>query len=209
MVKGSAGPFCGKCDRRRPAPAPGLRTRTTPTADGSWARPVLSGTVFGSDGQTLRAFFSFTMENRVHPRRIDEKWDMAQVRTVRLVDDLDGTEADESISFALDGVALEIDLSSDNAEKLRDIFARYIAAARRGDGQRARRPQRMSVASTAPRADMGPIREWAAANGFTVSARGRLSGEVMEAYTNRGAGGGPATKPGLPKVTDPFTVRFT
>ena len=165
--------------------------------------------MFGSDGQTLRAFFSFTMENRVHPRRINEKWNMAQVTTVRLVDDLDGTEADESISFALDGLALEIDLSNDNAEKLRGIFAPYIAAARRGDGQRARRPQRMSVASTAPRADAGPIREWAAANGFTVSARGRISAEVMEAYTNRGAGDGAAAKPGLPKVADPFMVSFT
>jgi nucleoid-associated protein Lsr2 len=165
--------------------------------------------VVGCDYQTLRAFFSFTMENRVHPRRINEKWNMAQVTTVRLVDDLDGTEADESISFALDGVALEIDLSNDNAEKLRDIFAPYIAAARRGDGQRARRPQRMSTASTAPRADTGPIREEAAANGFTVSARGRISAEFMEAYTNRGAGGGAAAKPGLPKVTDPFMVSFT
>jgi len=121
----------------------------------------------------------------------------------------DGTEAHESISFALDGVALKIDLSNDNAEKLRDIFAPYIAAARRGDGQRARRPQRMSTGSTASRADVGPIREWAAANGFTVSARGRISAEVMEAYTNRGAGDGAAAKPGLPKVTDPFMVSFT
>ena len=148
------------------------------------------------------------MENRVHPRRINEKWNMAQVTTVRLVDDLDGTEADESISFALDGVALEIDLSNAHAAKLRDIFAPYIAAARRADGQRARRPQRMSTGSTAPRADTRPIREWAAANGFTVSARGRISAEVMEAYTNRGAGDGAAGKPGLPKVTDPFMVSF-
>ena len=165
--------------------------------------------MFGSDGQTLRALFSFTMENRGHPRRINEKWNMAQVTTVRLVDDLDGTEADESISFALDGLALEIDLSNDNAEKLRGIFAPYIAAARRGDGQPVRRPQRMSTGSTASRADAGPIREWAAANGFTVSARGRISAEVMEAYTNRGAGDGAAEKPGLPKVTDPFMVSFT
>jgi hypothetical protein len=92
------------------------------------------------------------MENRVHPRRINEKWNVAQVTTVRLVDDLDGTEADESISFALDGVALEIDLSNDNAEKLRDIFAPYIAAARSEGGQRARRPQ-LSLAS-----GMGPPR---------------------------------------------------
>ena len=168
-----------------------------------------AGMVFGSDGQTLRVFFSFTMENRGHPRRIDEKWNMAQVTTVRLVDDLDGTEADESISFALDGVAFEIDLSNDNAEKLRGIFAPYIAAARRGNGQHARRPQRISTGSTAPRADTRPIREWAVANGFTVSARGRISAEVMEAYTNRGAGDGAAAKPGLPKVTDPFMVSFT
>jgi len=163
----------------------------------------------GSDCQTLRAFFSFNVENRVHPRRINEKWNMAQVTKVRLVDDLDGTEADESISFALDGLALEIDLSNDNAEKLRDIFAPYIAAARRGDGQRARRPQRMSTGSTASRADVGPIREWAAANGFKVSARGRISAEVMQAYTNRGDGHGAVEKPGLPKVADPFMVSFT
>ena len=149
------------------------------------------------------------MENRVHPRRINEKWNMAQVTTVRLVDDMDGTEADESISFALDGLALEIDLSNDNAEKLRGIFAPYIAAARPEGGPRARRPQRIGVASTAPRADTGAIREWAAANGFTVAARGRISAEVVEAYTNRGAGDGAAEKPGLPKVTDPFTVSFT
>ena len=149
------------------------------------------------------------MENRVHPRRIDEKWNMAQVTKVRLVDDLDGTEADESISFALDGLALEIDLRNYNAEKLRDIFAPYIAVARRGGGQRARRPQRMSTGSTAPRVDTGPIREWAAANGFTVSARGRISAEVMEAYTNWGVGGGAAEKHGLPKVADPFMVSFT
>ena len=165
--------------------------------------------MFGSGGQTLRVFFSFNVENRVCPWRINEKWNMAQVTRVRLVDDLDGTEADESISFAFDGVALEIDLSNDNAEKLRGIFAPYIAAARRGDGQRARRPQRIRMASTAPREDTRPIREWAAANGFTVSARGRLSAEVMEAYTNRGAGDGAAAKPGLPKVADPFTVSFT
>ena len=57
---------------------------------------------------------------------------MAQVTKVRLVDDLDGGEADESISFTVDGKALEIDLSNENADKLRDIFAPYIAAAHVG-----------------------------------------------------------------------------
>jgi hypothetical protein len=67
----------------------------------------------------------------------------------------------------------------------------------------------MSTGSTASRADTGPVREWAAANGFTVSTRGRISAEVIEANTNWGAGDGAAEQPGLPKVTDPFTVSFT
>ena len=168
--------------------------------------------MFGSDYQTLSAFFSFNMENRVHPRRINEKWNMAQVTEVRLVDDLDGTEADESISFALDGVALDIDLSNDNAEKLRGIFAPYIAAARRGDGRPTRTHPRTATASTAPREATVLIREWAAANGLTVAARGRISAEVLQAYESRGTGAGAADdaakKPGLPKVTDPFKVSF-
>ena len=135
---------------------------------------------------------------------------MAQVTKVRLVDDLDGGEADESISFTVDGKALEIDLSNENADKLRDIFAPYIAAARRGDRQPARRQQRMSTASAAsPSEAAGTIREWAVANGFTVSARGRISAEVMEAYKNRDAGDGAADNPGLPKVADPFKVSFS
>jgi hypothetical protein len=131
---------------------------------------------------------------------------MAQVTKVRLVDDLDGSEADESISFTIDGKALEIDLSNENAEKLRGIFAPYIAAARRGDGQPARPQPRMSTAPTAPGEASGPILEWAVANGFTVSARGRISAEAMQAYKNRDAGGSATTKPDLPKIGDPFTV---
>jgi hypothetical protein len=156
------------------------------------------------------------VENRVHPIELNEKWTMAQVTKVRLVDDLDGTEAGESISFTLDGAALEIDLSEENAEKLRGIFAPYVAAARRGDRRPARRRQRVTTASPtpreAPRAASGQIREWAAANGFTVSARGRISSEVLQAYENRATAppdvaGTAGKKPDLPKVADPFTVR--
>ncbi|MFD1046748.1 histone-like nucleoid-structuring protein Lsr2 [Kibdelosporangium lantanae] len=43
---------------------------------------------------------------------------MAQRVTVQMVDDLDGTAADDvsTVSFALDGVSYEIDLSEANAE---------------------------------------------------------------------------------------------
>ena len=60
--------------------------------------------------------------------------------------------------------------------------------------------------SKAQRQDTGQIREWAAANGFKVSARGRISAEVMEAYRNRGTGDGTVEKPGRPKIADPFQV---
>ena len=61
---------------------------------------------------------------------------MATMTTVTLVDDLDGSEASGSVSFALDGASYEIDLSEGNAEKLRDALAGYVASARRVDGGR-------------------------------------------------------------------------
>jgi len=126
---------------------------------------------------------------------------MAQVTKVRLVDDLDGGEADESVRFAIDGRGLEIDLSKDNADKLREILAPYIAAARRG-GPAPRRQQRMSTSAQRGE-DTGAVRAWAVANGFTVSARGRISSEVMAAYRGRDT---EERKPALPTVGDPFQV---
>ena len=138
------------------------------------------------------------------PIGTNEKRNMAQVSRVRLVDDLDGSEADESVEFTLDGMSLEIDLSKDNAAKLRDILAPYVAAGRRGYRQPARRQQRVKTAPAAPRESTGPIREWAAAHGFTVSDRGRISAEVTEAYQKWGEA--KAEKPARPRIADPFQV---
>ncbi|WP_420121439.1 histone-like nucleoid-structuring protein Lsr2 [Nakamurella sp.] len=115
---------------------------------------------------------------------------MATLTTVSLVDDLDGSEATESVAFALDGVAYEIDLSEENAEKLRDALAGYVAGARRVDGsRRAGRAKVAKVAKpargtrTAPdREQTAAIREWARANGYEVSERGRLSATVLAAF---------------------------
>lgn len=62
---------------------------------------------------------------------------MAQKRTLQLIDDLDGTEASETLTFALDGVTYEIDLSEANARTAREAFAAYIAAGRRTGGRLA------------------------------------------------------------------------
>jgi hypothetical protein len=109
---------------------------------------------------------------------------MAQIREVRLIDDLDGEAADETIEFGIDGKNYEIDLSKANAGKLRDALAAYVASARRSGGRRSR-----SAASTGParkpsidREQNQAIREWARKRGMKVSDRGRIPAEVLEAY---------------------------
>ena len=126
---------------------------------------------------------------------------MAQITQVKLVDDLDGGEAAESVSFSLDGKTYEIDLSEKHAAALRDAFAPFIGGARRaGNAAKVGSQQRMStVRSTGSgrsRGETAAIREWANANGLEVSTRGRISSTVLEAYENR------ATAPAAAPVTE-------
>ena len=102
-----------------------------------------------------------------------------------LEDDLDGGKADETVQFGLDGVEYEIDLSTENYEKLRDALAPWVGVARRTGGRR----KRTVGSAAAPRAaaadgasNTSDIRAWAQENGFEVSSRGRVSAEVREAY---------------------------
>ena len=112
---------------------------------------------------------------------------MAQVTAVRLVDDLDGGHADESVEFTVDNKRYQMDLSEKNAARLREILAPFIAAARRAGGPATTRSRRSTIAArpSGPGAETAAIREWAGANGFTVSARGRIAASVREAYENR------------------------
>ena len=104
---------------------------------------------------------------------------MAQKVNIVLVDDIDGNEADETVSFALDGTSYEIDLNSDNAAKLRDALSGYVGHARKVSG--GRRGRRTSGGSSSD-GDTKAIREWAKSNGYEVSDRGRVSAEIREAY---------------------------
>lgn len=103
---------------------------------------------------------------------------MAQQSTITLVDDLDGGKAAETITFGLDGAKYEIDLSKKNAAALRKALDPFLAKGRKASA-------RVTVARKA-KAAAGPspavVREWAAANGVAVSARGRVSGDVYSAY---------------------------
>ncbi|GIG41541.1 histone-like nucleoid-structuring protein Lsr2 [Cellulomonas phragmiteti] len=110
---------------------------------------------------------------------------MAQKVQVLLVDDVDGGTADETVTFGLDGVTYEIDLTSDNAAKLRDAFAQWVANARKVSGRSSGRSAGRSTSSSTRSArsnEAQEVREWAKANGYQVSERGRISAEVKKAY---------------------------
>lgn len=107
---------------------------------------------------------------------------MAQRVEVILVDDIDGGSADETVTFALDGVSYEIDLSSKNAKSLRDDLAKWTGHARRAGSSGGRRGRRSSGGGTPRRTDLASVREWARANGYEVSDRGRISADIQAAY---------------------------
>lgn len=105
---------------------------------------------------------------------------MARRTIVHLEDDLSGGEAEESVSFALDGRAFEIDLSAKNAKQLRQILAPYIGAGR--PVRNARGSHRRSGGPPGDDLEPATVRAWANANGYAVSTRGRVSRELREAY---------------------------
>ncbi|CAA9416965.1 MAG: Histone protein Lsr2 [uncultured Pseudonocardia sp.] len=107
---------------------------------------------------------------------------MAQIQEVRLVDDLDGGEADETVEFGFDGRNYEIDLSKENADKFREALAQFVGAARRTGGGSARRRPATTARPTVDREQNQAIRTWARNQGMKVNERGRIPSEVLEAY---------------------------
>jgi hypothetical protein len=105
---------------------------------------------------------------------------MAQKVQVLLVDDINGSEAAETVSFSLDGVSYEIDLTPANAKKLRDDLATWVGHARRSGGRKTSR--RATTSGGSRRGDLGAVREWARNNGHKVSDRGRISAGILAAY---------------------------
>jgi hypothetical protein len=109
---------------------------------------------------------------------------MARQTITVLTDDLDGGDADRTVEFMLDGVTYTIDLSEENAGKLRKALQPYLAVAAKAGRTAGRRgaaePSRVSSRETNQ-----AIREWAAKNGWAVSERGRIPSSVVEAYNNR------------------------
>ena len=103
----------------------------------------------------------------------------------RLLDDTDGSEAAETVQFGLDEQTFEIDLSVDNAAKLRDALAPYIKRGRKAakDEGRRRGKQRGLRAQVI---DSHAVRVWAEANGIKVGTKGRIPGNVISRYQAAG-----------------------
>jgi hypothetical protein len=116
---------------------------------------------------------------------------MAQKHIVQLIDDLDGGQAAETVTFGIDGAHYEIDLTAKNAAKLRDSLATYVASARRSSrstgrvasasGRRSGRPARTDREQT------HAIREWARKSGHKVGDKGRIPAHILEAYNAKNA----------------------
>lgn len=105
---------------------------------------------------------------------------MAQKVQVVLVDDLDNGPADETVTFSLDGVAYEIDLSHDNAAALRDLLAPYVGHGRRlGAPRRAASGRRSRAAASG---NPAAVRAWAKSQGIEVNERGRISADLQARY---------------------------
>jgi hypothetical protein len=114
---------------------------------------------------------------------------MAQKVVVELVDDLDGTTSEDinTVAFGLDGASYEIDLTGNNAERLRESLARYLGAARRTGGRLKRATAATTTAgpATRPAANRDQtraIREWARNNGWALADRGRIPANVLTAF---------------------------
>lgn len=105
---------------------------------------------------------------------------MAKKTYIELVDDIDGSKADETIAFSIDGAHYEIDLSAENAEKIRAEIGEWAEKGTRVARKKARRASAPSSSSE----ENARIRQWAKDNGYEVGDRGRISAEIRQAYAD-------------------------
>jgi uncharacterized membrane protein len=111
---------------------------------------------------------------------------MAQKTIVELTDDVDGGPAAETVTFALDGVSFEIDLSDANAEELRKVLEPYTGAARKVTTRTSRNGRTTIMRAADTGVDSRAVRAWARSNNIELSARGRIPAEVVEKYRAAG-----------------------
>jgi hypothetical protein len=108
-----------------------------------------------------------------------KEFPVAQKVQVTLVDDIDGSEASQTVKFGLDGREYEIDLNEKHADKLRKSMAAYVDSARRAGGRKVRGAGAAAAAGPVGKEQNQAIREWARKQGLKVSDRGRIPAELV------------------------------
>jgi Lsr2 len=103
---------------------------------------------------------------------------VAQKIQTLFIDDIDGSAAEGTVRFALDGTEYEIDLNTKHADALRKALAKYVDAARRTTGG-VRRAARSGRRASASGVNTTEVREWAKAQGIEVKDRGRVPAELV------------------------------
>jgi hypothetical protein len=103
---------------------------------------------------------------------------MAQKLEVTLVDDLDGGKGDQTVSFGLDGVQYEIDLSNSHAKELREVFEPYVRSARKVSTRRSGRGRTRKSAGKSDGPSSHEVRQWARENNIEISSRGRVPADI-------------------------------
>lgn len=106
---------------------------------------------------------------------------MAQKIQTFFIDDLDGSEAEGTVLFGLDGTQYEVDLSTEHAKELRTALALYIGAGRRVTGT-ARRAGQTGRKAPANGISNTEVRAWAKAQGLDVKERGRIPADLIAQY---------------------------
>jgi hypothetical protein len=104
--------------------------------------------------------------------------EVAQKVQVLLTDDLDGSDAVQTVRFGWLGADYEIDLNDKNFTAFEKALSKYVAAARKTGGGARSRASKKQTSSV----DLATVRAWARDNGYEISDRGRVSGSVMDAY---------------------------
>lgn len=122
---------------------------------------------------------------------------MAKYTITTLIDDMDGSEADQTVTFGIDGKHYEIDLNTEHGELLRNSLAPFVASARKASGSLRTRsvtatsfvqPRRAAASEKLVKEETDKIREWARAHGHKVADRGRVPNLVLAAYEKRDQG---------------------
>ena len=109
----------------------------------------------------------------------DEEWSSRGPEGANpVIDDIDGSAAEGTVRFALDGTDYEIDLNAEHAQQLRDALAAYVKAGRRVSGG-TRRPARGGRRGPASGLNTTEVREWARTQGIEVKDRGRVPAELV------------------------------